>query len=448
MQREQRPTTLADLVKLEQAIARPTTLADLVKLEHDENVVVAAAAVKAPPTNDDNDDASDASDSLVRIAHEQERARTVATRVATDQVSRFAAAHVAAVAAAAAVADGSESTLDRAANVARQAALPAVAHQTIVAAASPAMVHRPPPLVVGNVNDVLRGSGGAQPPLAMRDNYDALHRNMDAVLRAGNAPISGQAGMRIAEVASTLVREVPKRLAGMTLPRVLAATVSPLENTFLQRLVTDVVDEASMPPHLNDPQSAGVVRMRQALRVSPRRHEESMLRPPRAGEPACAMGSACKGNAIICDGGGMTLVAFFYEDELKKYEYDVRNGVPDARLPDNSRLCLLCLRYDANRHLVSMRTQNVQCLLDAVESVVLVQSHFNLVDVEGEYCLADCNAPVAPVFEGIMYPIVKPALMQFERHIDAKSGEIYYRQLFPRPGARPPSSSMVARANF
>lgn len=93
---------------------------------------------------------------------------------------------------------------------------------------------------------------------------------------------------------------------------------SPLESTFLQRLVTDVIAEAGVPPHLNDPQDESLMRMRQALRVSTRRHEESMLRPPRSNEPGCANGDRCKGNAIICQGGGMRLVAFYYEDEWAK----------------------------------------------------------------------------------------------------------------------------------
>jgi len=309
---------------------------------------------------------------------------------------------------------------------------------------------------------VFAGSNGQAPPLSLRENYALLQRQMNESLRQGNAPTTtGQAGMRVAEVAAKLVREIPARLASQSVPRVIASTSSPLESTFLQRLVTDAIDEASVPPHLNDPQNVTIARMRQALRVSTRRHEESMLRPPARNEPACAMGGECRGNSIICQGGGMTLMAFYYENEWAKYRYDVEHGVPNARLPDNARMCLLCLRYDTNRFLMSTRTQNVQFLVsppattdasgganDTSPLPALVQPHFNLTNVEGEYRLEDCNTPVAPVFEGMLYPMVKPSLIQFARAVDPETGGVIFRQLFPYPNARTSTTMPTSSSSF
>jgi hypothetical protein len=401
--------------------------------------------------NDDDDDDDSASDSLVRI-HEEQRAllarQTARTSTGpSDQVARLIGAHEDATSAAqqAADDDASETTIDQAATAARVSAMPAVALASIGATMPAAQEQRalslPPPLTVGHVRDVFAGSTtGKMPPLEMRDNYELLGRQMDASLHANHTGVSGKAGLRVAEISSKLVREAPKQLNAMTLPRVLASISSPLERCFMQRLVTDTIEEASLPPHLNDPQNTAVTRMRQALRVSRRAHEEKMLRPPRPNEPACSNGADCQGNALICQSGGMTLVAFYYEDEWAKYAYDREHAIPETRLPDNARVCLLCLRYDMQRFVMSTRTQNVQFLIENSATApnampALVQPHFNLTEVEGEYCLADCITPVTPVFEGILYPMVKSSLTQFIRIIDPETGGPMLRQLFPYPGA-------------
>ena len=416
---------------------------------------------KAPPrlarwTDDDadddeeSDDDESASDSLVNIraaaraAQEREAARAAVGR-GTDQVSRFAVAHERATAAAAAATEeeASETTVEREADRARSAALPAIASSSTRAVAprsrSAPAEGAAAPLDAGHVNDVFASpTTGVAPPLSMRENYTLLQRQINDALRSGRAPTSGQGGSRIADVASRLVREAPDLIRGVSGMRVLASTASPLENAFVQQLVTEYVAEASLPPHANDPQNEAVERMRQAIRPSHRRHEEAMLRPPRPGEPACIRGADCKGNAIICEDGGETLVAYYYEDEWAKYQYDVRNGVPDARLPDQARMCLLCLRYDTHRFIHAVRTQNTQFLLNnSLEHPdtppVLVQPHFNLTNVPGEYRLQDCNTPVSPVFEGILYPMVKPSLTAFVRAIDPATHGIVFRQLFPYP---------------
>jgi len=103
-------------------------------------------------------------------------------------------------------------------------------------------------------------------------------------------------------------------------------------DTFYRMLVQRATKSASIPPHLNDPQSTSLARIRQAVRVSPRAHEERMLRLPRAGEPPCSMDERCAGNQIQCQMGGGTLVAFYYEDEWAKYQEEMRRSQATVRL--------------------------------------------------------------------------------------------------------------------
>lgn len=402
--------------------------------------------VPTPPQEEDDEE----SDSLVRIHEEQERLQEKiqsksSSSVVNDQMSRFQEAHAkAAIAAELAIADGeSDGTVEARANAARAIALPEEIPVSVPLSVPPATALIPQIAAFA-------GSTGEMPPMSLHENYAMLHQEMRTSQSRERAPTTGQVGMHVAEVSSKLVRELPKQLSGVTLPRVLASVSSPLESTFLMNLVTDVINDASIPPHLNDPFNKSLNAMRQILRVSPRRHEESMLRPPRANELPCAAGQACKGNAIICKDGGETLMAYYFEDEWAQYQHALSTDAPNARLPDNSRLCLLCLRYDTNRFLVATRTQNVQYRIDnhaggQDEVPVLIQSHFNLVDVPGEYRLEDCNSPIAPVFEGILYPVVKPSLTHFVRAID-ETGGVIFRQLFHYPDAestltRPTSTS-------
>jgi len=424
-----------------------------------------ARAAKRPLSHVQGGDADEsASDSLVRINNEK---RALAQQefvrrkhsAATDQVSRLAAGHAQAAAAAEALADRSEGTIERAANRARESADATFAPARSLGARSPehpleaaAAAAAPLPSVGkrlaalmppndGHVNDVFKGSGGAPPPLEMRGNYSLVQQYCRESLNASDAPVVGQMGMRIAECASALVRETNNRPHAAPIPRLLASTVSPLEDSFLNKLVADVIREAGVPPHLNDPQNTTLQRMRQALPVSRRAHEEKMLRPPRAGEPACAMGVRCKGNQIICQGGGTTLMAFYYENEWADHLQRLNEGL-QSRLADLSRNCLLCIRYDVNRFLVSTRNDNMQFRVDAPNSdsdptPTLIQPHFNIVDVPGEYRVEDCNTPVDAVFEGILYPIVKPSLRHFRRVYDRYSNTVVFQQTFAYPKAPP-----------
>ena len=140
-------------------------------------------------------------------------------------------------------------------------------------------------------------------------------------------------------------------------------------------------------------------------------------------------------------------MAFYYEEEWAKYTYDVESDVPDARLPELARPCLLCLRYDTDEIIMMTRTQNVQFATDVSASApdvqpTIVQPHFNMTGVDGEYRLEDCNAPVSGAYEGILYPIVKPSLTQFVRDVDAETGLDFFRQLFPYPNTGAAQSAL------
>jgi hypothetical protein len=407
-----------------------------------------ADAVNERGNLDDGDDVS-ASDSLVRIRAEEralvDRDRLRASRAATDQVSRIVDAHRRAMAtrSAALEADASESTAERAATGARTAAMPSVVFAA--AAASPLAdandttrraVRMPEPRVAGDVNTIFAGVDGHMPPLDIHDNYALLARQIVASLRAGNAPTSGQAGSLVRTVATRLMRELPDRLTGTAAPRPVTSLASPMLNTFMAKLISDTAHESSIPPHMNDPNNPMLQRIRQSLRVSTRVHEETMMRPPAANEPACACGAECAANKIVCQGGGMTWVAFYYVDEWQAYRYDVENGVPDARLPNLDRPCILCMRTITNMYYMAVRTQKVQLSLDPVSDgayPAIIQPHHNL---PTEYPLEACHVPVSTKYEGLVYPIVRPCLTCFAQSFDAH-GNIVYRQLIPWPSALP-----------
>ncbi len=315
---------------------------------------------------------------------------------------------------------------------------PATTAASSAVAAETSVPQQPAPLQPRPVTEIFAGSTGIMPPLDIQANYALLHREIAEAADTDNAPAAGQPGKHIPDMTARIIREDARRYSSQSLPRVLASSETPFESTFLARLVTSASAEAGVPPHMNDPTNEYLMRMRNALRPSRRHHEERMLRPPRTHEPACSMGTACKGNLIICDGGGATLMAFYYEDEWATYTAAVDTGNANARLPENSRLCLLCLRYDTNRFLVSARLRNVQ--YDVPNSLSgtdtpppLVQPHYNLVDVDGEYCLEDCNTSTTYAFQGVLYPIVKPSLTQFERVDDPETGSYRFRQTFPYP---------------
>ena len=428
------------------------------------------AAADADDDDDDDDDES-ASDSLVGLEAKDRAARAGATsgtggggaRRATDQVSRLAEAHQQATDAAesAAAAPGATfASVERAAKTARAAAMPTVARQQVAAAAAQssssasssssssssvaaaATVVSIPVLSSASVGAVFNGDGGATPPLSAAENYEMLRQQIDTSYRQGHVPQgASRGGARVAEVASELFRTARGTLSGLAKPAIVPSTVSPLEHTFMQRVVTDTVAAVGLPPHLNDPTSELYARLRASLRVSHRRHEEAMMRPARVGEHECARGASCVGNKIVSEGSGRTLVAFYYEDELAQYRYDLEHGVTGARLPDKSRMCILCMRSDVNRWIMAARVQNVQYRLENGldgDAPVLVQQHYNLVNVPGEYRIEDCHTPLATVHEGLVYPVVKPNLLEIRRVVDPATGEVRFEQLLQYPSAVAP----------
>jgi len=407
-----------------------------------------------------------ASDSLVPIRRErlelkrQEQRKRLAP-AATDQVSRLTAAHeTAAAAAATAMADeASESTVERVAKHARRQSLqehaPASAAAT-AAAASPVVtvvartVGALVPREDGAATSVHAAADGTMPPMSMSANYDTFKRALTEQATTSSSAATGQMGERLALIASDLVRRVEAQQDGAVptkLPRLMASMASPLESTFLRRLVVDAANAADIPPHLNYVGDS-VDAMRQYLSVSRRAHEEVMLRVPSQGEPACPRNEDCRGNQIICPGGGATLISYQDEEVWTRYAADRRRGTTDSRLPNNHRLCVLCTRFDVESFLVSMRNDNVQLrLVSGVDSAgpppALIQPHFNLTDVAGEYRLEDCNSPVGALYEGLLYPIVKASLRCFRRTTCADTGVVKFEQLLAYPGQKAVDSRVM-----
>lgn len=133
----------------------------------------------------------------------------------------------------------------------------------------------------------------------------------------------------------------------------------------------------------------------------------------------------------MCPGGGATLVAYYSETEWAKYADDVRGGVGTARLPDVSRRCLLCMRYDVNRWVVNLRAENMA--LRHQETPAVLAPFYNLVDVPGEYRMEDCIVCTNEVYEGLLMPVVQPSLRGFQRLMDTRTGTVRFQQLLPYP---------------
>ena len=279
---------------------------------------------------------------------------------------------------------------------------------------------------------VFDGANGVPAPMTIRNSYDLMHEQVQTSLR-NEALASGSSsnyGSRVVSLSSALVREQNREIATEApTPRTFMTLGNPLMDTFMRNMVTTSVDVQKSPPHLNPHFEQ---RVRASLTVSRRAHEQCMLREPRPDEPRCAAGDKCKGTEIQCRGGGAILVAFYFEHEWTAYQKDVQSGVP-ARLPDASRLCLLCQRFNAARFIVNLRAENIGMHADQ-ESPVIASQFYNIVDVAGEYCSEDCLLPSSYVYEGFCAPIVKPNLFRFERRLDKETGTMYFVQLLAYPG--------------
>ena len=379
-------------------------------------------------------EASD-SDSLVRFdANNAKKTRAKSPpRVslpASNQVNRIAAGHSLARDAANA-AETSESA-EEAANIARQsmftgissAGAPALQQSSVMALSVGLPVKQEPTYAV---------YGAAGQPLSIHGNIDLMNKNLQQNLAkeaasTGAIPF-GQLGRTVAEQASCLVREVINRGAiEARVPRADDHFTNPIEDTFLRELT---YEDALGGPQLNPDTER---QMRTVMIPSPREHEEEMLRTPRPSELPCSAGDKCIGRRIECPGGGAILMAYYAKHEWAKYQDELRAGLATARLPDLSRRCLLCIRYDANRFVINLRNQN-QAFRHR-QTPTVVSSFYNLVDIEGEYRSQDCIVANGNVYEGLLLPIVKPSLFGFEQMIDKTSGCIYFRQTLPYPGMK------------
>jgi len=185
-----------------------------------------------------------------------------------------------------------------------------------------------------------------------------------------------------------------------------------------------------------------------AQQPSRRAHEEMMLRTPADNEPACAAGDACRGHQIECEGGGARLVAYYSEHVWAEYVRRadlVRRAaleapgaaVEEARLPEQSALCLLCIRVAARQYYLQCAMADdsgggmatVAAAAAQQQPVISASPIYNLVDIDGEYRHEDCFGPSNRFVSGLVRPLVRPDLLSFRRRV---AGHIvYFQQLLP-----------------
>lgn len=387
--------------------------------------------VKADVTIADADESD--SDSLVRFTKQESAASSAV--IGNDQVTRLAAAHT--MAADAAKDAATSESADEAAEIVRNRVVPGLNAKMAPALQQSSQAVVPLPVAQEPTAAVYGAPGGKA--LSVRTNLDLMNRYLEQNLAneaasTGIVP-AGQLGRIVAEKTACLIREVKTRGPGdMRLPRPDTHFPNPIETTFLREFI---MVSGKFGAKLNPDTER---QMRMAMEPSRRAHEEMMLRTPRANEMACAAADKCLGKKIQCPGGGAILMAYYKENEWAKYQDDLRANVSNARLPDLSRRCLLCIRYDAIRFVINLRAQNEA--FRHVQNPSVVSTLYNLVGVEGEYRMEDCIVANGHVYEGLLLPIVKPSLFNFEQMIDKTSGCVFFRQILPYPGMKRPAQKV------
>ena len=263
-----------------------------------------------------------------------------------------------------------------------------------------------------------------QPPLSIKDAWileqEYLHQQVASARADGVSAAAPQSA--VSSMAHTRCNYMFRQCnSNGPLPRVQSVTgMKPYDRTILWS-IQSCLARLSRPPNMPDT----MLRMlHKDLVLNRRAYEESMMRTPRYGEPACSAGNRCVGTELIC--GGETLVAFFPESTWNEYA-----STPNGRLPANERQCILCYRDNIQRALAIQRQRN----LALKPSMLAIGEFYNLADVPGEYRSEDCVGPRSDRYEGILYFVVKLCTSSFRREV--ASDCTYFRQTLGYPGERP-----------
>lgn len=143
-----------------------------------------------------------------------------------------------------------------------------------------------------------------------------------------------------------------------------------------------------------------------------RAHEEMFLHEPtKSQERFCRFGENCEGNKLE---NGFTLREYL---------------LPNEKPCDERRPCLLCMRM-----LISMGYYNMlaSSVPPAERSGFALASYYNLVDIPGEYCLADCLASPGLSSHVLPLPVIKHMRSAY-KVVRESGGKRVLQHLYKKP---------------
>jgi len=259
---------------------------------------------------------------------------------------------------------------------------------------------------------------------------DGAHRTARLLVEAGNALAPDILLPSAAAANDTALRNAQ--------PLDLREFLSPL-STFGYALIRDLLertnDEALRTINVDT-----AAQLAQCT-LSPRSHDDQMLRTPQRGEPVCARGERCEATKLRfrnTNTRGKPAMAYW---PPHLWEQRLLNANSDACFNQHNRLCLLCLRLlvtEINTMMMAAGTSQ------RYHDVALVD-FYNAVDVPGEYRLID-TIGAGRTYNGLPGNIVAHDRAAF---ILEQQGDVwYYRQVYPKPGTEevisgPTSSSSI-----
>lgn len=166
--------------------------------------------------------------------------------------------------------------------------------------------------------------------------------------------------------------------------------VSPWDFPFVQELMERTPIRAF---DINN--MAGMDALRADLEPVTRAYEESFMCEPVGDQRACVMAEACEGNFIPNAGAdSFTLREFLLPSQQKEYE-------ATKRYPMKTQPCIFCKRKQIAQWLVALRASG-----NGLQQDTVMQDYYNLVDIPGEYRLADTLLSKRNIYEGLISPVV------------------------------------------
>lgn len=186
--------------------------------------------------------------------------------------------------------------------------------------------------------------------------------------------------------------------------------VRPYDFPYLRHLIQRQPEETFDIYNLKDRSS-----LRSKLEAVSRTYETNFLREVHGNERQCLMGDKCEGlNITQAKDRVFVLREFLLPSEQEQYE---RTG----KYPREVRLCLLCKRVEIMRAFYNIKADGM-----GIKEDCILQDYRNLVNIKGEYRLADCIVSSRHTYEGLTDPIVLHVRSAYR--LQEKNGLRYYDQ--------------------